>query len=328
MPPTTTTAHLAEVLRVEERSPSFRRVVLGGEGMRSFGFEHHPLDQRFKMIIPPQHEKPSLDLVDFLESRAEDDGLSWYQAWLRLEESERGAMRTYTIREWRDEERELVVDMVLHTDEQGVGGPAGTWARDAEPGWQLHVIGPHREGEDRRSGIEFEPRGARDLLLVGDETAVPAIASILDSLAGQDVRGCVILEVPTLEDVPELDAPGGIEVIPLARDGRAHGDLTIPAVKAAVTTHPPAGSGASGSGVDLEEVDIDSTVLWDTPQLLTHAAHGSTTETHRDERPFYAWIAGEAGVVKTLRRYLVREVGVDRKQVAFMGYWRRGKAEG
>jgi NADPH-dependent ferric siderophore reductase len=43
--------------------------------------------------------------------------------------------------------------------------------------------------------------------------------------------------------------------------------------------------------------------------------------------PFYAWIAGEAGVVKDLRRYLVRDVGIDRKQVAFMGYWRKGKAE-
>ena len=43
--------------------------------------------------------------------------------------------------------------------------------------------------------------------------------------------------------------------------------------------------------------------------------------------PFYAWIAGEAGVVKEMRRYLVRDVGIDRKQVAFMGYWRQGKAE-
>jgi NADPH-dependent ferric siderophore reductase len=44
-------------------------------------------------------------------------------------------------------------------------------------------------------------------------------------------------------------------------------------------------------------------------------------------RPFYAWIAGEAAVIKDVRRYLVREVGIDRKQVAFMGYWRQGKAE-
>ena len=40
----------------------------------------------------------------------------------------------------------------------------------------------------------------------------------------------------------------------------------------------------------------------------------------------YAWIAGESGVVTTLRRHLVKELGMDRRQVAFMGYWRRGVA--
>ena len=40
----------------------------------------------------------------------------------------------------------------------------------------------------------------------------------------------------------------------------------------------------------------------------------------------YAWIAGESKVVTGLRRRLVNELGVDRGQVAFMGYWREGVA--
>lgn len=32
-------------------------------------------------------------------------------------------------------------------------------------------------------------------------------------------------------------------------------------------------------------------------------------------------------MIKEMRRYLVRDAGIDRKQVAFMGYWRRGKSE-
>jgi NADPH-dependent ferric siderophore reductase len=32
-------------------------------------------------------------------------------------------------------------------------------------------------------------------------------------------------------------------------------------------------------------------------------------------------------VIKRLRRFLVSEVGIDRRQVAFMGYWRDGRAE-
>ncbi|MFT4284408.1 MAG: SIP domain-containing protein, partial [Protaetiibacter sp.] len=40
----------------------------------------------------------------------------------------------------------------------------------------------------------------------------------------------------------------------------------------------------------------------------------------------YYWIAGESGVVTTLRRHLVKDLGIDRSQVSFMGYWRRGVA--
>jgi NADPH-dependent ferric siderophore reductase len=41
----------------------------------------------------------------------------------------------------------------------------------------------------------------------------------------------------------------------------------------------------------------------------------------------YAWIAGESGRVKELRRHLVGERGIDRRRVAFVGYWRRGLTE-
>ncbi|MFF0725834.1 siderophore-interacting protein [Streptomyces sp. NPDC004134] len=41
----------------------------------------------------------------------------------------------------------------------------------------------------------------------------------------------------------------------------------------------------------------------------------------------YAWLAGEAGMVRELRRLLVRERKFDRRAVAFTGYWRRGASE-
>ncbi|MET9814046.1 siderophore-interacting protein [Streptomyces sp. NPDC006355] len=44
------------------------------------------------------------------------------------------------------------------------------------------------------------------------------------------------------------------------------------------------------------------------------------------ERP-YVWIAGESGCVKELRRHFVRERGIDRRRVTFVGYWRRGVTE-
>ena len=89
-----------------------------------------------------------------------------------------------------------------------------------------------------------------------------------------------------------------------------HGVLLAAAVKDVVAI--PA-AGAVHTDADPEDIDIDEQILWETGAA--------------ESAPFYAWIAGEAGMVKELRRYLVREAGINRKQVAFMGYWRRGKTE-
>ena len=62
---------------------------------------------------------------------------------------------------------------------------------------------------------------------------------------------------------------------------------------------------------------MDAGILWEVP-----AADGLP----RRSSGVYAWLAGEAGVVKGLRRHLVQERGVDRRSVAFMGYWRDGKS--
>jgi NADPH-dependent ferric siderophore reductase len=51
-----------------------------------------------------------------------------------------------------------------------------------------------------------------------------------------------------------------------------------------------------------------------------------TAELPPAESP-YAWIAGESGCVKEMRRHLVRERGIDRRRVTFVGYWRRGLTE-
>ncbi|WP_199905123.1 SIP domain-containing protein [Nocardioides sediminis] len=73
--------------------------------------------------------------------------------------------------------------------------------------------------------------------------------------------------------------------------------------------------------------------LWETPSYsssgeeIEAAAGGDPSRgSGRPLDGVYAWIAGESTVVTGLRRHLVRELGMDRRQVAFMGYWRRGVA--
>lgn len=83
------------------------------------------------------------------------------------------------------------------------------------------------------------------------------------------------------------------------------------------------GSAAQAPPVTQDEVDPD---LWETPVYSSSGeAVAAETEVPTDDSPYaglYAWIAGESKVVTGLRRTLVNDLGIDRAQVAFMGYWR------
>ena len=75
----------------------------------------------------------------------------------------------------------------------------------------------------------------------------------------------------------------------------------------------------------VADADVDPD-LWET---LGYSSSGENVDVPvatvgRDLDGLYAWIAGESKVVRGLRRLLVNELGMNRRQVAFMGYWRRG----
>ena len=147
---------------------------------------------------------------------------------------------------------------------------------------------------------------------------MPAICTIVESLpAGRRAR--VLLEVPGADDVLDLAAPEGVEVTWLPRSRGAGGSaprgslLTAAVVEAAAEL---ADLLAPSPVAALEDVDVDSGILWEVPAEAGVSPGSSGV---------YAWLAGEAGVVTGLRRHLVQELGVDRRSVAFMGYWREGR---
>jgi NADPH-dependent ferric siderophore reductase len=222
-------------------------------------------------------------------------------------------MRTYTVRDvvGTGVDTRLVVDFVLHLAE-GATGPASSWAAAAQPGDRLVVIAPRR-GQDF-GGVEFDPGTARRLLLVGDETAVPAVAAILEQLP-PGARGTAFLEVPVSGDALELDSPVGVEVVWLPRDGAPLGQRLHEAVVAHL------GSPVVSSLTAEEEVED---TVWETPTFSSSGEQIAAAATAHSD--LYAWIAGESAVVTGLRRHLVRGQGIDRRQVAFMGYWRQGVA--
>ena len=291
----------ARVLAVERVSPTFARITFGGDALDDFGTPGGVFDQRIKLIFPaPGRPLPVIPEGD------------WYQSWLAIPEDERGSMRTYSIRSLAvdDGETSVVIDFVLHL-EPGLTGPAATWASTAAAGDELLVIGPRRGREG--GGIEYSPGDAREILLAGDETAAPAIARILED-AAPSLQGSVFIEVPHADDILPIAAPAGVSVNWLPRSGLSHGEVLIPAVLAHL--------GDVVEKIEIEDADTENP-LWETPH---YSELGERVEAEVNHADRYFWIAGESGVVTTLRRHLVKDLGIDRAQVAFMGYWRKGVA--
>jgi NADPH-dependent ferric siderophore reductase len=331
------------VSAVRQLSPSFRRITFGGYSLRGFGVHGDTLDLRIKLLIPSaaangtQLPLPALETVQ----------AGWYRDWLAMDPEVRGSMRTYTVRDARLDEvyPEIDVDFAMHFDEPGHArtklGPAANWALNAKPGDPLTIIGPNNRAAHcvtagTYSGIEWRPGLAQRILLAGDETAVPAISAILEALPPY-MTGHAFLEVPQAGDFLDLSSPADIEITWLARGAalgrsRPHGQLLQEAVRKAIPVPGWVGITADdgGAGPEPEDVNVDEDILWETPARLDTANISATRNPHLPSGalPFYAWLAGEAAAIKDLRRYLVRDVGIDRKQVAFMGYWRQGKAEG
>lgn len=320
-----TRAYLTTVARVARLSPNYLRVTVTAPDLGHFGppgSSESPAawDQRIKLFLPrPDGGYPEIGLFNDPPAPV----MEWYNTWRQLEDHQRNPIRTYTVRSIRTQSCEVDIDFVLHVEEDGTSGPAAAWAMSARAGDELVIIGPDRRSEQPGGGIDFTPGTARDLVLAGDETAVPAICSILESLP-ETYHGEAYLEVPTSEDVLEVVSRSSVRIHWLPRDGAPMGTVLSPAVHEwgsrrstifaarRATWEPGATSvGAlTGAPQELPEVEEDS-VLWET----------SAPEGFRE----YAWLAGEAGVITGLRRHLVKDVGLSRKQVSFMGYWRHGR---
>ncbi|WP_036283943.1 siderophore-interacting protein [Microbacterium luticocti] len=289
----------ARVGAVTDLTPSFRRFTFTGPELA--GFADPGFDQRIKIVFPAS--------AAALEAMPTGD--DWYDVWRRMDADARPPFRTYTTRAVRRGIPELDVDMVAHE----VIGPASAWIARAGVGDEVLILGPAEPHNGVSFGVDFVPPAHTGAyLLAGDETAAPAIAAILEQVPA-DARGIVVVEVPHPDDVGYLPHHPGFTYRVAARAHGARHTHLVPAVQeAAAALVPP------GRGSEVEEVDIDGGLLWEVPRT---ARGGAALRS----APLYAWLAGEAGAIRQLRRHLVADHGVDRRAVAFMGYWRLGRAE-
>lgn len=204
-PDTQGLVHL-QVLRTERLAPHWLRVTLGGgeiDRFRPMGY-----DQWFRLFLPLGGDEG----LDRLPAKA--NKMFGYLKYLRIPDGVRPVMRNYTVRAFRPAtattNAEIDVDFVLHgSAAEGTAGPASRWAETCRPGESVVIID---------EGLTFNPeRGTDRVVLVADETGLPAVAGICASLPAH-ATGLAIVEVPSADDALEFPHPAGVEVQWIVRE--------------------------------------------------------------------------------------------------------------
>lgn len=277
-------------------TPHMARLTFGGEQVADMATRAP--DQRIKLFFPKDDGTPSA-----IPNRAD-----WYELYKAVPPAERAPMRTYTIRSLDADARELVIDFVMHGD----NGPASRWAMHAIPGDRLQISAPNRRFDGPIAGFDWEPpAGLSQLLLIADETALPAVAGIVEQIAGWTTRPVTqaFIEVPGEADVLDLPAWDGLDVkwLPRERADHAYGAQMVAAAEAA---RIPA-SVLAADATEFTTIDVDRDIIWD--------------RAEQSASSFYGWIAGETAAVSRIRTLFIKEKRIDRRRLTMMGYWRHGK---
>ena len=139
------------------------------------------------------------------------------------------ARRHYTIRSSDSMAQRLSIDFVLHGDE----GAAMRWLADVRAGDQIVAFGPR--------GRNVIHDGASWRLFVGDETGLPAIAAMIETLP-ENVEGTALIEIEDAADAQPISTPAKVKIVWLPRGGPAK-PSSEQLIRAVREWHMPSGDG-------------------------------------------------------------------------------------
>jgi NADPH-dependent ferric siderophore reductase len=187
--------HEVTVVSAEDVTPHMRRVIFSCADVAPFVDG----DMHVRLLVPPKGKPP------VWPGFREDGRIAWPEGENEL------VVRVYTIRAVDAERGELWIDFLQHPSPD-VSTPGADFARDAQPGDVAALLGP---------GAGSLP-AARSLLLIGDESALPAIARIAAEVPAE-TRMRAIIEVQDKTEEQPLPTDGMLDVRWLHRSAYAEG---------------------------------------------------------------------------------------------------------
>ena len=181
--------------RIESKTwvtPDMVRLELGGEGLNGFVMPA-TCDTYVNIALAPPGA-PYGPVFDPRQVRERHESKWW------------PTRRRYTVRSWDEQSRRLTLDFVVHGD-TGIAGP---WAASVDVGEVLVFEGP---------GGGYAPDPTADWhLLVGDESAVPAIAAAMLAVPPGS-PGVVRIVCDDADHEVPLQTPGNLDLLWLHRRG-------------------------------------------------------------------------------------------------------------
>ena len=183
------------VARSAPVSPRMQRVILKGDAAYYDADSYH-----IRVLVPPKGRAP-------VWPWASPDGRT---IWPKGEDEL--LARVYTIRSVDLARDEVAIDVVVHE-----GSPGSDWALRAEPGSIVGILGPGGGGQPNPADLN---------ILAGDETALPAIARMLEGLPAT-ARAIVRIEIADMSEAQPLTSPATLDLAWLPRDGAPAGTTDL-----------------------------------------------------------------------------------------------------
>lgn len=181
-----------QVAHIEDLSLSLRAITFTGEALDSFqsdGFDDH-----IKVFFPNADGQLVLPQIG-------EKGVSYPEG------VERPAVREYTPTGIDLVGQTLRLEFAIHD-----AGPATTWAKNVQPGQEIAIAGPR--------GALVLPMEVNQYVLIGDETALPAIRRRLNELP-EGSTAYVFAEIDSEADEVPLPSAAAVNVVWAYRRGAA-----------------------------------------------------------------------------------------------------------
>ncbi|MFI2118900.1 SIP domain-containing protein [Streptomyces rubiginosohelvolus] len=240
------------VLRVADVTPGMRRVTLGGEQLRAF--------HRDGLDLPALRSEGFDDHVKFFFADGDAPPVLPGQNVSSLDwpADARPIAKDYTPVRYDPEAGEIDFDFVRHE-----GGVASSWAQAVKPGEVTWIAGPKMS--------HGHPEGVDWLLVIGDETALPAIGRWLAEMPA-GTRARVLIEVGEESHRQDLPTEADATITWLTRDGAPAGttDLLERAVRSMEWLPGEVYVWAAGEAVSLKGIRRHLSAERGVPRERTH----------------------------------------------------------